>query len=266
LTFDRFLQDACPPLDLEWRKYRRRSARHRVDARLRELGIDNYFDYLAIVRSDAREAELLPDLMRVTVSRFFRDEKEWRALKDLIFPGVMAASSGSGMFRVWSAGCCGGEEPFSLTLLWLEYMLPLHPDWSLEILATDIDEASIERARRATYRLESLREVPADIRNRWFSREKSLWHLDEKARALVRFEKGNLIADPPPTKIDLVLCRYLVFTYYTGERLLAAARRLRDSLHQGGVLMVGAKEVVPAPVLELFDPVPGTRVFYRRKG
>lgn len=266
MTFDRFLQEACPVLDLEWHKYRRRSARHRVDARLRELGIDSYSDYLELLRSDTREAALLPDLMRVTVSRFFREEKEWQELADHILPGLMAEHPGAGRLRAWSAGCCGGEEPFTLALVWLEFLLSRYPGWCIEILATDIDDASLERARSARYRWEALREVPPDVRNCRFFREDDRWRLDESARSLVRFEKRNLLADPPLTGMDLALCRYLAFTYYRGERRQAAVRRLWDSLHPGGILMIGAKEALPSPALEFFEPLPGSRVFYRRRG
>ncbi len=265
MTFDRFLREACPPLDLEWRKYRRRSARHRVDERVREVGVDGYGAYLELLRSDARESALFPDLMRVTVSRFFREEREWQVLRDRILPGIMAETSGAGSLHAWCAGCCGGEEPYSLALVWLEYLLPFHPGRSMEILATDIDGASLERARRGLYRRESLREVPPDISNRWFYRENSLWRLDEKARSLVSFEKRNLAAEAP-RGIDLALCRYLAFTYYRGERLRAAARKLWEALRPGGILMIGGKEVLPASTLDLFVPMPESPVFYRRRG
>lgn len=266
MTFDRFLQEACPGLDLVWRKYRRRSARHRVDARLVELGLDGYDGYLERIRSDAQEAALLPDLMRVTVSRFFREQKQWLELKDRLLPGLIATISGVRPLRTWSAGCCGGEEPYTLALLWLEYIQPFHPGLSVEILATDIDEASLERARMALYRRETLREVPAEIRTRRFSPANALWRLDGKAKALVRFGKSNLVTDPPPSGMDLTLCRYLAFTYFKGERLRAAVLRLWESLRPGGVLMVGEKEVLPASAQEYFEPLPGNRLFYRKKG
>lgn len=266
MTFDRFLQEACPGLDLVWRKYRRRSARHRVDARLGELGLDSYDDYLERIRCDSQEAALLADLMRVTVSRFFREQNQWLYLKDHVLPCLIATISATATLRAWSAGCCGGEEPFSLALIWLEYLQPLLPTISIDILATDIDDASLERARMATYRRETLREVPTDIRERWFSPANPLWRLEGKATALVRFEKSNLVTDQPPLGMDLVLCRYLAFTYYKGERLQAAMRSLWESLRPGGVLMVGEKEVLPESARELFDPLPGSRVFYRRKG
>jgi chemotaxis methyl-accepting protein methylase len=237
-----------------------------VDARLRELGIDGYGDYLEILRSASREAALLPDLMRVTVSRFFREQEVWQEAAERILPDLVAEDPGAGRLLAWSAGCCGGEEPFSLALLWLEHLQPLHPAWSLEIIATDIDAASLQRAQSALYRGETLREVPRGVRERWFSREDALWRLDGKARSLVRFEERNLLTDPPPQGVDLLLCRYLAFTYYTGERLRAAVQRLWEALRPGGVLMVGAKEFISGPALELFEAEVGSRVFYRRRG
>lgn len=266
MSFDRFLQEVCPGLDLVWRKYRRRSAKHRVDARLGELGLDDYDDYTERIRSDAHEAALLADLMRITVSRFFREQNQWLYLKDHVLPCPIATISATTTLRAWSAGCCGGEEPFTLALVWLEYLQPLQPAMSIDILATDIDDASLERARSASYRRETLREIPADIRERWFSPVNTLWRLDGKAAALVRFEKSNLATDQPPLGMDLVLCRYLAFTYYQGERLQAVMRRLWKSLRPGGVLMIGEKEVLPVSARELFEPLPGSRVFYRRKG
>jgi len=266
VTFYRFLQEACPGLDLEWRKYRRRSSRHRVDARLRELGFESYRNYLEHICTDAQEAALLPDLMRVTVSRFFRERKQWLELKDHVLPGLIATISGVRHLSIWSAGCCGGEEPFTLALVWQEYIQPLHPGLSVEILATDIDEAVLERASRGIYRWETLREVPVEIRTRRFSPVNTLWRVDGKATALVRFEKSNLVTDPPPSGMDLTLCRYLAFTYFKGERLRAAVLKLWGSLRPGGVLMVGEKETLPASAREIFEPLPGSRVFYRKKG
>jgi chemotaxis protein methyltransferase CheR len=213
VTFDSFLHEACPALDLAWRKYRRRSARHRVEARIRELGLENYGDYLQLLRSDAVEAAALSDLMRVTVTRFFREQKAWRALADIVLPQIMRESASARTLQAWSAGCCGGEEPFSLALCWLTYLQPSHPLWSLAILATDIDDASIMRANRALYSLGSLREVPHEIRDRRFSKADSRWLVDREARGLVTFQKRHLLLDPAPRDMDLVLCRYLVFTY-----------------------------------------------------
>ncbi len=264
MEFHDFLKEAGLPLDLQWRKYQRRSSRHRVDARLRELGLKDYASYLKRVREEPTEAAGLADRMRVTVTRFYREKERWRQLAETVFPVVLDARRSEKTLRVWSAGCCGGEEPYTMGIIWLEYLQPRYPNHRLRIMATDIDSASLERARRALYRSGSLREVPEDARRRWFHREHGLWRLDNRVRALVQLENRNLITEEPHRDIDVVLCRYLVFTYYRGERRLSAARRLGSAIRPGGALVIGRKEGLGSAERELFEPWPGTEGVFRK--
>jgi chemotaxis protein methyltransferase CheR len=265
VDFDRFLRQVCPLLGLEWHKYRRRAARHRVQRRIRELGLDDLESYLHLLRIKSDEAEGLADLMRVTVSRFFRDKPCWTQLAEDVVPRIIDENTRDTSLRVWSAGCCGGEEPYTMALLWLEYLQPVFPGHSVDILATDIDDAALERARMGTYGEGSLREIPATIRERWFHRRDGIWLLDERIRELVRFEKRNLMTDTPPSGMDLTLCRYLPFTYYRDRRCWEAARRLSDSLCPWGVLIIGLKETVDTSQRQLLDPWPGIEWAFRKK-
>jgi chemotaxis protein methyltransferase CheR len=260
MTFDEFLRTACPPLDLEWRKYRRRAARHRVEARLRELGLDSFADYLERLRTDSREAAELADRMRVTVSRFFRERQRWNDLSNVVLPALLVEKPPGDPLRLWSIGCCGGEEPYTLALLCREHF----PQRPVEILATDIDDTSLERARTAVYDASSLREVPAVLRQRHFRRQARRWRLDATISREVRFARHNLMLDPLPVDLDLILCRYLVFTYYRGERRLAAAHRLWQALRPGGALMIGGKERLGS-ASELFSPWPGASGIFCKK-
>jgi chemotaxis protein methyltransferase CheR len=266
MTFDRFLQEAALIEGLAWRKYRRRSARHRVELRLKELGLDGLDAYLDLLRSDPKETSGLADLMRVTVSRFFREREQWRTLAGTVLPALLAGKTDAEACRAWSAGCCGGEEPYTLAMVWLESIAPSHRGNALEIIAGDIDTASLERARAARYNSSSLREVPLDTRARFFRPERGLWSLADAVRGQVRFELQNVMSDPLPSGLDLVLCRYLAFTYYRGERLLAATVRLWEALRPEGVLMVGKKECLGGPESALFEKLQGCDGFYRRKG
>jgi chemotaxis protein methyltransferase CheR len=257
MTYDEFLRQACPPLDLAWRKYRRRAARHRLDGRLRELGIGDYESYLGLLRVDAVERARLPDLLLVTVSRFFRERPQWENLAQTVLPHLLARKKADEPFRAWSVGCCGGEEPYSLALLWLAEQTPS----PINILATDIDRASLARARAGVYRESSLREIPASIRQRFFRPRGNFWSLAEEPRLLVHFSSHHFTRDPLPGPFDLILCRYFIFTYYRGERLLRAARLLRDALVPEGALMTGRKEEL-GPAAEIFVPWPGTDCVY----
>ncbi len=263
MNFDRFLREAAILEGLEWRKYRRRSARHGVEQRIAELGLDGFAAYLDFLSSDPEERAGLADLMRVTVSRFFREREVWRTLAEKILPALFAERRS---IRAWSAGCCGGEEPYTLAMVWLGSLAHSYPGRSIEIIASDIDEASLDRARTASYDIGSLREVPSETLARYFTRQRGRWNVSDEVREVVYLERRNLMSDHLPSGLDLVLCRYLAYTYYRGERLHAATVRLWESLGPGGVLMIGKKERLPPWSSVFFTPWPGCGAFYRRKG
>ncbi len=265
MHFDDFLKKACPPLNLEWRKYRRRAARHRVNDRIKELGLESYASYLERLRTDPAEAEMLPDVMLVTVSRFFREKECWEKLRKEVLPQLVKNCPGNRSVRAWSIGCGGGEEPYTLALLWLHYLKSRYPGRILEILGTDLDTPSLKRASRGIYMKSSLREVPEEILRCWFHLEKSIWKLDTRVQQMVCFRHHHFMKDPLPEEMDLVFARYLPFTYYKGTRLHAAAQRLWLALRPGGALMIGCKEDLGLPERELFEPWPDAEGIFRRK-
>jgi len=229
-----------------------------------ELGLTDFADYLKRLRRDGDEAAGLGDRMRVTVSRFFRERERWELLRKRVLPRLLSEKAEGDPLRIWSAGCCGGEEPYSLALLWLEYFRPQNPDRSVEILATDIDRRSLDRAERAVYGGGAVREVPPQILERYFQPEGKLWRLDERVKRLVSFRRRNVEEAPPPSGMDLVCCRYLAFTYFRGNRRLAAARRLRQALRPEGILMIGRKEELEE-ASGLFDSCPEAPGFFVRE-
>lgn len=260
MRFDQFLKEACPPLNLEWRKYRRRAARHRVAARMEELGLADYAAYLERLRSDPAEAAGLAERMRITVSRFFREQERWEILGQTILPHLLRKKTADEPLRIWSVGCCGGEEPYTLALIWLENF----PDRPVVILGTDIDATSLERAKEGVYGPGSVREIPKPLLHRYFQKKDGLWHLDEKVKAMVHFTESELMHSPLPREMDLVCCRYLVFTYYRGSRRLEAARRLWQALRPDGALMIARKEDLGAAA-ELFEPWAGAEGVFRKR-
>lgn len=265
MQFDAFLQQVCPPLDLDWRKYRRRCARHRVLARMVELGLTGFEEYRERLRSDVGEANGLAERMAVTVSRFFREAPLWNNLYQRVLPQLLASSGGRRSLRVWCLGCAGGEEPYSLVLLWHDRLQARYPRRRLSILASDVDAASLQRARQAVYKTSSLREVPGDLQARWFAPRGDCWRLAPRVGRQVRFCRHNFMTDPPPGPFDLVLARYLPFTYYRGARRLQAARRLWRALRPGGALMIGVRESLLAEERQYFDPWPGAAGVFRRR-
>jgi chemotaxis protein methyltransferase CheR len=246
-----FLQWALPRLDLRWQGFRRvrRQVCRRISGRLAELGLADAAAYRAYLEDHGQEWVVLGGLCRVTISRFWRDRAVFEALRDELLPALGPAVS------AWSAGCASGEEPYSLVLAAEQAGI------AIRVLATDVDPALLERARRARYPESSLRELPAALRARAFERG----CLRREYREPVRFLRHDLRAGTPNGPFDLVLCRNLVFTYYDEELLRETGRRLARALRPGGALLVGTHETLPEGLDEV-EPWSRSHGIYRRRG
>jgi chemotaxis protein methyltransferase CheR len=229
---------------------------HRLIRRIAALGLAGPTAYRAFLASHPEERAVLEELCRVHVSRFHRDRAVFDALGERVLPALAEAGA---TVRVWSAGCAAGEEPYTVALLWHLAVGARFPDRHLEIVATDADSPSLERARRACYPRASLRELPAGWSERAFVPEGREVCLKPELRAPVRFLRADLRQEAPPGPFDLILCRNLAFTYFDEADQRRVAARLAARLAPGGALLIGARERLPAlpPGLTADGTVPG---------
>lgn len=231
-----------------------------------------YLSTLATLPDGSSEWRRLAGYLTVGETYFFRDGGCVEALEQQVLPSLIAArrSAGNLRLRLWSAGCATGEEPYSLAIM-LDRLLPDLADWTLTILATDINPESLETARRGVYRQWSLRETPLWIRDRYFHRQGGeTFEVDTRIRRMVTFAPLNLAEDGYPTVVtnttamDLTLCRN-VLMYFTGEAQRASVARLQQALLPGGWLAVSPAEAST----DLFRPLtpvsfPGV-ILYRKE-
>jgi chemotaxis methyl-accepting protein methylase/uncharacterized protein with PIN domain len=235
--FDDFLRALLARLDLSWSGYRRprRSLRSRLVARMNELGLREYAEYLDYLTAHPEESERLAQLLAVTISRFFRDREDWFHLARHAFPAL--AASGRSV-RAVSLGCASGEEPYTLCLLWDQAV-------RLDILAVDVRDDLLARARGALYSTSSVHSVPPDLLARYFSREGASFRLDPAVADRVRFVHLDFWRQALPGSFDLMLCRNVAFTYLGERRRQEVAGHLLESLAPGGFLMIGGGERLP---------------------
>lgn len=233
---------------------------------------ETYLSTLATLPDGSSEWRRLAGYLTVGETYFFRDRGCVEALEQQVLPSLIAArrSAGNLRLRLWSAGCATGEEPYSLAIM-LDRLLPDLADWTLTILATDINPESLETARRGLYRQWSLRETPLWIRDRYFHRQGGeTFEVDTRIRRMVTFAPLNLAEDGYPTVVtnttamDLTLCRN-VLMYFTGEAQRASVARLQRALLPGGWLAVSPAEAST----DLFRPLipvsfPGV-ILYRKE-
>jgi chemotaxis protein methyltransferase CheR len=244
-----FLRWALPRLGLRWQGYRRvrKQVCKRVDRRVGALGLNGLAEYKSYLDEHADEWAVLEALCSIPISRFYRDRAVFDALGEQILPELAerAASRMPAVIRCWSAGCASGEEPYTLSLLWDQRVLPRFPHTRLSIIATDVDAHLLARARAACYSKSSLRELPSAWIRQAFDRRDSLYCLRDHWKTCIEFRREDIRLKQPPGEFDLVLCRNVAFTYFDEAVQRAALLRIAERLGANGFLVVGRHESLP---------------------
>ncbi|HEV8246608.1 MAG TPA: protein-glutamate O-methyltransferase CheR [Polyangiaceae bacterium] len=212
--------------------------------------------YLARLAAEALDSPAVMELMaRFTIkeSYFFRDESMVAALREHVLPELLARKSDSEPLSIWSAGCSLGEEPYTLSILTREAMADSR-ELRVSIVASDVDELGLQRARVGEFSEWSLRTLNDELRERYFERKGSRFLLRSRYRSGVRFEHHNLVdcADQPPSpgKFDLILCRNVAI-YFTDEGVHALYSKLARALKSDGLLLVAPSDPRPPAGVDL---------------
>lgn len=213
---------------------------------VREEGLVSLERLFAITRADpfGRVAQKCIDALATHESFFFRDATPFDQVRDVLLPRLISARSQCRKLRIWSAACSSGQEPYSLAMLLLEERLRI-PDWSIEIVATDMSEPILQRARTATYSdFEVNRGLSTERRSRWLRPDPKGWRIADEARSLVRFQKHNLLDGVSGmSRFDLIFCRN-VLIYFDQDRKAASLRQIASALEADGALVLGSAETV----------------------
>lgn len=194
--------------------------------------------------------ERLASHLTVGETYFFRDQIYFDLLESEVLRGLISARGGSERrLRIWSAGCSTGEEPYSIAIL-LSRMIPDIKDWSITLLATDINANAIKKARKGIYSKWSFRGTPAWVREGYFKKgNDGRYELLPRIREMVTFGYLNLAEDLFPslltntTVMDIILSRNVLMYFSEGDSR-RVIQRFYHSLTDGGWLLVSPVEAV----------------------
>lgn len=219
-----------------------------------------------------RQMEILTNNLMVGETYFFRDQHSFEALEQQVLPELIRTRQASGRsIRIWSAGCCTGEEPYSIAIL-LRRLLPAHESWHITLLATDINPRFLQKAAAGRYGEWSFRNTPPWLKARYFKEIRpGCYEIDPDIKRMVTFSHLNLAEATYPSlfnnthSMDLILCRN-VLIYFTADMAAQLADRLSRALVDGGWLFVSSTEVSCAS-FETLSPIhfPGA-ILYRKGG
>ncbi len=264
MDFEPFIKEAASLLDLQWRRFKRGGIKRKVERRITELGLSHYEDYLSKIKKDPEEKGHLSQILTVTITRFFRDKEVFDLLENSIIPAIINNKKGEDEFRIWSIGCANGEEPYSFSMLWKETFGRIYPHIHLSILATDINEGLLNRAKEGKYKKSSLKEVPGNILQKFFKIENEFNVLNRSIRESVDFKRHDIVHEKPLLGMSIAFCRNLAFTYFSKECQRDVMKKISTSLNEKGYFIIGKDESLPLIYPTLFVPIYPSMKIYQK--
>jgi chemotaxis protein methyltransferase CheR len=210
----------------------------------RQAGLGGVGD-LARALKTGRDAALMAAVVEaVTTSEsfFFRDKTPFDHFRGLIMPALLAARRQSRAIRIWCAAAASGQEPYSIAIC-LREMASAIAGWRIEILATDLSGAVLDRARQGLYsQFEVQRGLPIKLLLKYFAQVGELWQIAPEVRAMVKYHRFNLLADFTSLgTFDVIFCRN-VLIYFDQDTKSDVLRRLAEAQSSDGYLVLGAAE------------------------
>lgn len=262
-----FLRQVLPRLSMRWPGFKkvRKQVCKRVQRRIHQLHLQDASDYLEYLESHPNEWSTLRQYCQITISRFNRDKHVFIILEQSVLPNLarMALHNKKNRLSCWSVGCASGEEPYTVMLLWHFKLQHYFPALQLYVLATDTNQHALHRAEHACYPSSSLKELHNTWKSNAFYFDGTQYCLHSRYRQKVTFLNQDIFDDLPEETFNLILCRNLVFTYFDSTLQKKTLNHLWDKLEDGGVLVIGAHETLPAEN-GLFIPI--AKCIYKKLG
>lgn len=211
-------------------------------------------------RPHGEEGSTFIQAMTINETMFFRDNTPFNNIRDHILPAITTGAPAR-RINFWCAACSSGQEPYSLAMT-LDSVRDLYPGWKFNIMASDLSEDMIERARAGSYSdFEVGRGLPENIRDKYFTKKGSQWIASDKIRSMIEFMPVNLLRIPRDIgTFDVILCRN-VFIYFSADQKREILKTLRSLSRTPSYLMVGASEVL-ADVTDAYDAHPSWKGVY----
>ncbi|MFC4530682.1 CheR family methyltransferase [Sphaerisporangium dianthi] len=240
--------------------YKRTTLMRRISRRLETLQLNGYGEYRDHLELEPDEFARLFDSLLINVTAFFRDPAAWQVLRETAIPALLSAKGAGDPIRVWSAGCATGEEAYSLAMLLAEELGMEQFRNRVKIYATDLDDTALKAARTATYNDRQLKDLPAELLERYFEPAGAGFAFRRDLRRQLIFGRNDLTRDAPISRVDLLLARNTLM-YFNAETQLSVVRRFHFALNHPGYLFLGKAEMLLNHG-ERFEPVDlRTRLF-----
>ncbi len=211
--------------------------------------------------NDEKLKEEITEAMTTNETFFFRDTKPFDIFKESVLPKLLETRASKKSIRIWNAACSTGQEPYSLAMLLKEEAAKM-AGWRVEIMATDISNEVLEKAKAGLYsQFEVQRGLPIQLLIKYFQQMGEMWQIDSSIRAMVKFQKVNLLDNLNMMGgFDVIFCRN-VLIYFDHETKGKVLSQMHNILADDGALFLGGAETVLG-ICDDFKPISGLKGVY----
>ncbi len=222
----------------------------RLIKRLKASGIHNFPDYVSFALSSegkrSGEQQCMIDELTTHKTEFFRESDHFDILKDMILPEF--SSNKRGTFKIWSAGCSTGEEPYTMAMLMNEFKFN-HNGFDYHINASDVSTAVIDKAVKGLFKQQTMKDVDPQIIKKYFTKIKDerdeVFQINKTLRDRINFSRINLVDyySFPNESFDVIFCRNTLI-YFDEKSKREVVAKLISKIKIGGYFFVGLSETV----------------------
>lgn len=215
--------------------YKPEQLNRRIGSLMSRSGIISLDEYKKVLISDKEQREKFLDFITINVTEFFRNPELFFELQGVI----REYSKNNTRLKIWSAACSIGCEPYSIAMI----LNDINPNLRANILATDIDNNILKRAKVGEYLPVEMKNVSETFKRKYFNQINDKFVINEKIKSMVTFKKHDLILDNYDTDFDLIVCRNVII-YFKNEVKKKIFKKFSNSLKKDGLLFVGATESI----------------------
>ena len=233
-------------MGIDFSQYKPTTLQRRIQRRMALHKFKDVEDYVRYVKETPKEGEDLYRDILITVTNFFRDPEAFESLTKNVFVPLFADRDLRSDLRIWVPGCATGEEAYSIAIALTEYLSQetrKMPAMEVQIFATDVNEASLAKARLGIYSQAIVKDLTPDRLHRFFVKQDGMYHVQKSVREMCVFARQNVAKDPPFSNLDLISCRNLLI--YFGDALqMRVIPTFHYALRPGGYLILGGSETL----------------------
>ena len=236
MDFNEFHKWVHKELGINLSAYKPEQLNRRINSLMTRVGIKTLDEYSKSIKSNPEQRQKFLDFITINVTEFFRNPELFTDLEKQIAKELLPNNSS---LKIWSAACSIGCEPYSLGII----LDKLAPNGRHNIIATDIDDTILSRAKLGEYTQNEMKGVNNTDLSKYFKVRDDKYYVESKIKNMVTFKKHDLILERYDTGFDLIVCRNVVI-YFNNDVKQEIYKKFSNSLKKGGLLFVGATESI----------------------